>query len=178
MFSDLKEKELLTRHTINTNRTILREFADLIERLNFESSEIIALKKYLYARNTRNLLEKFKSLLVTNSVGVKKKQRYKLSSVKEYLKDSKSLFINYLYNVDKKQNKSIIFFFVRKSIYSAFFEKLLSLLLKKLYSRNNAVEERQTLKRQKLERQELKRQELEKQELKRTEQKRRELKRQ
>jgi len=153
IFRNLKRKKFLTQYTINANRIMLRKFADLIKRLNFKLLKIIALKKYFYARNARNLSENFKSQLVTNNIEVKKKQKYKLSSVKIYLKNSKSLFINYLYNVNKKQDKSITSFFVRKFIYFAFFEKLLSLFLKKLYSRNNAVEKRQTLKRQKLKKQ-------------------------
>jgi len=183
MFSDLKEKKFLTRHTINANRTMLLKFVNLIERLNFESLKIIALKKHSHARNARNSLKNFKSLLVTNDVEVKKKRKCELSSVKKYLKDSESLFINHLHNVNEKQDESITFFFVRKFIYSAFFEKSSSLLLKRLHSRNDAVEggqtlERQELERQELERQELERQELERQELERTKQERRELERQ
>jgi len=147
MFRNLKEKELLTRHTTNVDRTMLREFVNLIERLSFESSKIIDLKKHFYARNARNLLENFKSLLVTNDVRMKKKRRCELSNVKKYLKDSESLFINHLHNVDEKQGESITSFFVRKFIYSTFFKKLLSLFLEELHSRNNAIEEGQTLER-------------------------------
>jgi len=102
MSRNFKEKELLTRHTINANRTMLREFVNLIERLNFESLKIIALKKYLHARNARNSLKNFKSLLVTNDVKMKKKRKCELLSVKKYLKDNEFLFINYLHNVNKK----------------------------------------------------------------------------
>jgi hypothetical protein len=144
---NLKEKELLTRHTINANRTMLREFVDLIERLDFESPKIIALKKHSHARNARNSLENFKSLLVTNGVRVKKKRRCELSNVKEYLEDNESLFINHLHDVNKKQGESITSFFVRKFIYFAFFRKPSSLSLKGLHSRNNAIEGGQTLKR-------------------------------
>ena len=153
---------------------MLREFVDLIERLGFKSPKIIALKEHPHARDARNSSKNSKPLLVTNGVKVKKKRRCELSSVKKYLKDSESLFINHLYNVDKKQGESITFFFMRKSIYSAFFKKSLSLFLKELHSRNNAIEEGQTLERQELERQELERQQLDRQELKRREQERRE----
>ncbi len=144
---NLKGKELLARHIINANRTMLREFVDLVERLSFELLEIIALKKHSHAKNTRNSLENFKSLFVTNDIKMKKKRKCELSNVKKYLEDSESLFINHLYDVNEKQGESITFFFVRKFIYFAFFEKLLSLSLKELYSRNNAIEEEQTLKR-------------------------------
>jgi len=53
--------------------------------------------------------------------------------------------------VNKKQGESITFFFVRKFIYFALFKKLLSLSLKELHLRNNAIEKEQTLKRQKQE---------------------------
>ena len=96
---DLKGKDLLARYTTITNQ---RKFANLVERLGFESLEITALKEYPRARNTRNLLENSKPLLITDSIGVKKKRRYGLSSVEEYVEDSESLFVNYLYNVDKE----------------------------------------------------------------------------
>ena len=47
MLKDLKGKELLARHTTYADRTVLREFADLAERLGFESPEIVALKEHL-----------------------------------------------------------------------------------------------------------------------------------
>ena len=71
---------------------------------------------------------------------MKKKRRYGLSSVKKYIKDSEFLFINYLHNVNKKQGEGLTSFFVRKSIYFAFFRKPLSLSLKEMYSKDNAIE--------------------------------------
>jgi hypothetical protein len=197
---DLKGKELLARHTTNVDRTVLREFADLAERLGFESPEITALKEHPHARDARNPSENSKPLLVTDGAGVKKKRRCGLPSVEEYLEDSESLFINHLHDVDEEQGEGITSFFVRKSIYSAFFGKPSPLPLEGLHPRNNAVEGRQTLERQELkrqeqerqerrelerqeqerqglERQELERQELERQELERQELERRELER-
>ncbi len=81
---------------------MLREFANLAERLGFESLEITALKEYPRVRDARNPYENSKPLLVTDSTGVKKKRRCGLPSVEEYVEDSESLFINYLYNVDKE----------------------------------------------------------------------------
>ena len=171
---DLKGKELLARHTTNADRTVLREFADLAERLGFESPEITALKEHPHARDARNPSENSKPLLVTDGAGVKKKRRCGLPSVEEYLEDSESLFINHLHDVDEEQGEGITSFFVRKSIYSAFFGKPSPLPLERLHPRNNAVEGGQTLERQQLERQQLERQELERQELERREQERRE----
>ena len=179
---DLKGKELLARHTTDADRTVLREFADLAERLGFESPEIIALKEHLQARNARDPLESSKPLLVTDSAGVKKKRRYRLPSVEEYMEDRESLFINYLHDVDKEQGEGITSFFVRKSIYSTFFRKPLSLPLEELHPRDNTIEgqdlERQDLERQELERQELERRELARQALERQELERQELERQ
>ena len=177
---DLKGKELLARHTTNADRTVLREFADLAERLGFKSPEIIALKEHPQARNARDPSEISKPLLVTDGAGVKKKRRCGLPSVEEYVEDRESLFINHLHDVDEEQGEGITSFFVRKSIYSTFFGKPSSLPLEELHPRDNAIEgqdwERQELERQ--ERQELQRQELEKQELERQELERRELEKQ
>lgn len=46
MFNKFNENDLLTKLIIKANKTVLREFIDLINRLNFEFSKIIALKQY------------------------------------------------------------------------------------------------------------------------------------
>ena len=99
MPSDLKGKELLARHTTNADRTVLREFADLAERLGFESPEMTALKEHSRAMDARNPSGDSKPLLVTDGAEVKKKSRCGLPSVKEYVEDSESLFINHLHDV-------------------------------------------------------------------------------
>lgn len=50
----------------------------------------------------KNLLKNFKSLFITNNAEVKKKRKCELSNVNKYVKNSESLFINYLDNVDKE----------------------------------------------------------------------------
>ena len=175
---DLKGKELLARHTTNVDRTVLHEFADLAERLGFESAEITALKENPQMRDARNSSETSKPLLITDGAGVKKQRRCGLPSVEEYTKDSESLFINHLHNVDEEQGEGLTSFFVRKSIYLAFFGKPSSLSLEKMHPKDDAVEQGQELERQELERQELERQELERHERERGEQARQELERQ
>lgn len=49
MANDLNGKELLVRHITNADRTVLRELADLAERLGFESPKIITLKENPHA---------------------------------------------------------------------------------------------------------------------------------
>lgn len=130
----------MMRSTIYADLIVLREFAELIERLRFESPEIIDLKQYSTVRVLRSLIETRKSLLVTDGVRVVKKWRCGLSKVEEYLKDGEYFFINHLDNKDKEQDEDITSFFVRKFIYSTFFEKLLPLSLKEVYSREEAIQ--------------------------------------
>ena len=170
---DLKGKELLARHTTNADRTVLREFADLAERLGFQSPEITALKEHPGARDSRNPSENSKPLLVTDGVGVKKKRRCGLPSMEEYVEGSESIFVNYLHDVDEEQGEGITSFFVRNSIYFAFFGKPSPLPWEGLHPRNNAVEGEQELERQELERQELERREQEGRELEKQQQEKR-----
>jgi len=73
MSRELKEKELLMRLMINTDKTMLRNFADLTDQLGFESLEIIALKQCSKSTIARARFERSKSLLVTNDVDEIKK---------------------------------------------------------------------------------------------------------
>ena len=164
---DIKGKELLARHTTNVDRPVLREFADLAERLGFESPEITALKENPQMRDARNSSETSKPLLITDGAGVNKKRRCGLPSVEEYRKDSESLFINHLHSVDDEQGEGLTSFFVRKSIYSAFFGKPSSLSLEELHPKDDAIEQGQELEKQERDREEQARQELERQELER-----------
>ena len=182
---DLKGKELLARHTTNVDRTVLHEFADLAERLGFESAEITALKENPQMRDARNSSGTSKPLLITDGAGVKKQRRCGLPSVEEYTKDSKSLFINHLHNVDEEQGEGLTSFFVRKSIYLAFFGKPSSLSLEEMHPKDDAVEQGQELERRELERherdrgeEEQERQERDRQEREREEQARQGLERQ
>ena len=187
---DLKGKELLARHTTNVDRTVLHEFADLAECLGFESAEITALKENPQMRDARNSSGTSKPLLITDGAGVKKQRRCGLPSVEEYTKDSESLFINHLHNVDEEQGEGLTSFFVRKSIYLAFFGKPSSLSLEEMHPNDDAIEQGQELERRELERherdrgeeeqerQERDRQERDRQEREREEQARQELERQ
>ena len=182
---DLKGKELLARHTTNVDRTVLHKFADLAERLGFESAEITALKENPQMRDARNSSGTSKPLLITDGAGVKKQRRCGLPSVEEYTKDSESLFINHLHNVEEEQGEGLTSFFVRKSIYLAFFGKPSSLSLEEMHPKDDAIEQGQELERRELERherdrgeEEQERQERDRQEREREEQARQELERQ
>lgn len=101
--------------------TVLREFAELAECLGFESSEITNLKQYPVVSVSNDQIEPLKPLTVTYGPGIKKKWRSGLPGTEDYLEDSRSLFINHLHNRDEEQGEGITSFFVRKSVYSAFF---------------------------------------------------------
>ena len=116
-------KELMIRPTTHADPTVLREFAELAERLGFESPEITDLKQYPTVRVPRSQTETRKPLLVTDGAGVAKKWRCGLPKVEEYLEDGEYFFINHLDSRDEEQGEGITSFFVRKSIYSAFFGK-------------------------------------------------------
>ena len=98
-------------------------------------------------RDARNASETSKPLLITDGAGVKKKRRCGLPSVEEYIKDSESLFINHLHNVDKEQGEGLTSFSVRKSIYFAFFGKPSSLSLEEMHPKDDAIEQGQELER-------------------------------
>ena len=121
---DSKGKELLARPTANIDGTVLGEFADLAKRLGFHSPKITALKQNPRARIAKTPSDNSKPLLVTDGAGVKKKRRCGLPSVLEHMEDRESLFINHLHDGDEEQGEGITSFFVRKSIYLAFFGKL------------------------------------------------------
>ena len=73
--------------------------------------------------------------------------------MEEYTKDSESLFINHLHNVDEEQGEGLTSFFVRKSIYLAFFGKPSSLSLEEMHPKDDAIEQGQELERRELEKQ-------------------------
>ncbi len=192
-----KGKELLARLMVNTDETVLRDFADLADRLGFGSPEITALKQCPKSTVARARSERSKPLLVTDGAGEIKKRRCGLPRVEDYVEDGEFLFVNHLHNEEEEQGEGITSFFVRKSVYFAFFGRSLPLTLDSIprvsdrtdedmnrsqdahipQERQEQEQQRQELERQEQEqqRQELERQELERQE---QEQQRQELERQ
>lgn len=141
IFRKFKEKELLTRLIVNIDKTMLRDFANLVNRLDFKLLEIIVLKQYLKSTIARARFERSKSLIVINSVDKIKKQKYKLLRVENYVKNDEFLFVNYLHKKKKKQDKEIFFFFFWKFVYFVFFERLLFLILNSISRVSNNIDE-------------------------------------
>ena len=124
-----KGKELLARLMVNTDETVLRDFADLADRLGFGSPEITALKQCPKSTVARARSERSKPLLVTDGAGEIKKRRCGLPRVENYVENGEFLFVNHLHNEEEEQGEGITSFFVRKSVYFAFFGRSLPLTL-------------------------------------------------
>ena len=116
-----KRKELLAKPRTHADEGALRGFADLADRLGFQSPEITALKQYPHSRVANAGSKKSKPLLVMDGAGVKNKQRCGLPSIEDHVEDQESLFIDHLHNTEEEQGEGVTSFFVRKSVYCAFF---------------------------------------------------------
>jgi len=169
-----KGKELLARLMVNTDETVLRDFADLADRLGFGSPEITALKQCPKSTVARARSERSKPLLVTDGAGEIKKRRCGLPRVEDYVEDGEFLFVNHLHNEEEEQGEGITSFFVRKPVYFAFFGRSLPLTLDSIPRVSDRTDEDmnrsqdahipQERREQEQQRQELERQELERQE--------------
>jgi len=172
-----KGKELLARLMVNTEETVLRDFADLADRLGFESPEITALKQCPKSTVARARSERSKPLLVTDGAGEIKKRRCGLPRVEDYVEDGEFLFVNHLHNEEEEQGEGITSFFVRKSVYFAFFGRSIPLTLDSIPRVSDRTDEdmnrsQDTHIPQERREQEQQRQELERQEQQRQEQER------
>jgi len=172
-----KGKELLARLMVNTDETVLRDFADLADRLGFESPEITALKQCPKSTVARARSERSKPLLVTDGAGEIKKRRCGLPRVEDYVEDGEFLFVNHLHNEEEEQGEGITSFFVRKSVYFAFFGRSIPLTLDSIPRVSDRTDEdmnrsQDTHIPQERREQEQQRQELERQEQQRQEQER------
>jgi hypothetical protein len=111
---------LLAKSTVKADETAIHRFANLADRLGFESPEIAALKNNPDTAR-RQGSEQSRPLLVTAGPGEGKKQGCGLPRKQAYEGDSKVLFTNNLHDEGKEQGESITSFFVLKSRYLAFF---------------------------------------------------------
>jgi len=112
--------DLLARLTIKADKTVLRGFADLADRLGFESPKITALKRY--PRSTAAIISPSQSnpLLITDGPGELRKRRCGLPRKENYENDSRFLFLDNLHDDKKEQADGITSFFIRKSVYLQF----------------------------------------------------------
>ena len=116
-----KREDLLAKPIIQPDKTVLHDFADLALRLGFESPEITNLKKYSRSTPVSVTAEKLKPLLVIDGQGEKVKRRCGLPHTQVFEEDCDFLFIHYLHDENHHQAEGITSFFVRRSVYFAFF---------------------------------------------------------
>ncbi|OBT55954.1 hypothetical protein VE04_03627 [Pseudogymnoascus sp. 24MN13] len=103
------------------DNAVLRRYADLATELGFVSPEITNLQQY--PRSTATGVENPRSSppLVTPGPGVARAKRCGIPRRRAYEEDRGSLFINHLHDGRQDQGEGITSFFVRRSVYFAFF---------------------------------------------------------
>lgn len=119
---EVNTKNALAKPTIRVDRMVLREFAEFASQLGFESPEITKLREHSHP-TAATQSPSSKHLLVENGPGEPKKRRCGLPGRDAYAKDRTFL---YLCNIHKKDEvgEGITSFFVRRSVYFAFFWKV------------------------------------------------------
>ncbi|KAH0563187.1 hypothetical protein GP486_002246 [Trichoglossum hirsutum] len=114
-----KKKNVLMKATCEVNEMTLRRFGILANRLGFQSDKISELIRRQLNKATTLNPEDDAQVLVSDS-SPKSPRRCGFPYAHDHLKDEGRLFIDQLHHEDKGE---VATFFVRKSIYSAFFGK-------------------------------------------------------
>ncbi|CZT41140.1 uncharacterized protein RSE6_00835 [Rhynchosporium secalis] len=104
---------------------VLRSLADLAHELGFDSHEIRALKEHP-SRSTARLDSPPPPLHVTSGCGIAVPARSGIPRTKSYEEDRDCLFITDLHSEQQHRGEGITSFFVRKSVYLAFFSRPMS----------------------------------------------------
>ena len=99
----------------------LRKFAELAQRLGFESPEISVLKEYPYSTRMTATDIPSKPVLVTTGSGEIKSQRCGLPRKRTYAEDSGFLYLNTIYDSATERGEGLTSFFVRRSVFFAFY---------------------------------------------------------
>ncbi|KAI9777125.1 MAG: hypothetical protein M1839_009081 [Geoglossum umbratile] len=111
------------KSTVNVDKAILHRFANLAERLGFESPEITNLKQYPNSTTVRDP-EQSGPLLVTSGPGLARDHRCRPLRARDFEEDCRSIFIRCLHDEQEVRGEGVTSFFVLKSRYFAFFSKL------------------------------------------------------
>jgi hypothetical protein len=107
----------------NADKAVLRKVADLAACVGYESDQITDLQRYPTSNTRRGDPGHPKPFLVTSGTGVAIRKRCREPQDKGYEEDRDFLFINHLHEERDAQGESVTSFFVRRSIYLAFFGK-------------------------------------------------------
>jgi len=121
----IKEDPVQTAPT-KADPAVLRRLADLAFELGFDTPQIRALKEYPILRTARRESSSSPPLHVTSGRGVAMPARSGIPRTKAYEEDRDSLFITHLHSEQQDRGEGITSFFVRKSVYLAFFGRPIS----------------------------------------------------
>ncbi|PVH67355.1 hypothetical protein DL98DRAFT_602298, partial [Cadophora sp. DSE1049] len=114
-----KEEDLLQQPRAHAVPSVLHCFADLASDLGFASDEITALKQL--GTDARRTYPRSRPILVTSGPGVALYVRCGKPRCRSSKADRNLLFVDHLHDTRQDQGDSITSFFVRKSVYLAFF---------------------------------------------------------
>ncbi|KFZ13857.1 hypothetical protein V501_03496 [Pseudogymnoascus sp. VKM F-4519 (FW-2642)] len=103
------------------DNAVLRLYADLATELGFVSPEITNLQQYPCSTAAVVESPRLSPPLVTPGPGVPRAKRCGIPRRRAYEEDRGSLFINHLHDGRQDQGQGITSFFVRRSVYFAFF---------------------------------------------------------
>ena len=115
------KEDAVKKATTRADQAVLRQLADLAYQLGFESTQIHALRQHSSSRIAGDDDPQFPPLHVTSGAGIEMRQRSGIPRTQAYKEDRYSLFINPLHDTQAYQGEGITSFFVRKSVYLAFF---------------------------------------------------------
>ena len=114
-------EDVVKQATAKADTAVLRRFADLASELGFDSPEITDLKRYPSSSATWEDDEQSRPLLVTTGPGLARAQRCGKPRSRAFEEDRNFLFIDHLHDERQDQSEGITSFFVRRSVYLAFF---------------------------------------------------------
>ncbi|KAG4420625.1 hypothetical protein IFR04_006215 [Cadophora malorum] len=114
-----KEDLLLQQPRAHADPSVLHCFADLASDLGFASDEITALQRLGTA--AKRTYPRSRPILVTSGSGVAPARRCGKPRIQSFKADRNLLFVYHLHDTRQDQGDGITSFFVRKSVYLAFF---------------------------------------------------------
>lgn len=115
------DKNLLARPTPMVDTRKLREMADLVNRLGFQSSEITALKQHPNSTGSAAVTGNNRPILVKAGPGETRKERCGMPHIQSYQDDRKFVFIPHLHDNRNEQSEGITSFSRLRSVYSDFY---------------------------------------------------------
>ncbi|PVH67490.1 hypothetical protein DL98DRAFT_443489, partial [Cadophora sp. DSE1049] len=115
-----------TAPTKEADPAVLRSLADLAYELGFDTPQIRALKEFPSRTTARLDSPPSPPLHVTSGDGVAMPARSGIPRTEAYKEDRDSLFVTHLHSEQQHRGESITSFFVRKSVYLAFFGRPIS----------------------------------------------------